>query len=137
MGTRSTVQILDESGATLVSLYIQYDGYPDGVGRQIASTFDGAQLVNGFSPGSPTHQVNGMGDAAVRAVVALKLWGPEGKDWNKPGNIYIEKEPGAQEYNYKLFPKGSELHLSVEGYGETFSGSCSSYLKWLEAQRAE
>lgn len=37
MGTRSTTYVLDEDSHVLVCIYEQYDGYPNGVGRDIAA----------------------------------------------------------------------------------------------------
>lgn len=50
MGTRSTTYILDEDSHVLVCQYAQYDGYPEGVGKDLADILTGnkAEITSEF-----------------------------------------------------------------------------------------
>ena len=66
----------------IVSIYNHWDGYPEGLGVQLAEYFDGKVVTNGL--GSKDNEdliFNGMGCLAASLVAELK---------DGPGNVYIE-----------------------------------------------
>lgn len=81
MGTRSLTHI-KENGKTLLTIYRQYDGYPDGHGLELAKFLVNITVVNGFNGDMKmgTH-ANGMGCLAAQLIGKLK---------NRLGNIYID-----------------------------------------------
>lgn len=99
MGTRSTTVIYESSDATtepgkpLLTIYRQFDGYPEGHGAKMASFLANKTLVNGYDEDGLT-QFNGMGDLAARLVTFLKEetlspFDDVEKASDNIGNIYI------------------------------------------------
>jgi len=97
MGTRSLTKVYDESGELLVTIYRQYDGYPSGMGVDIATVLDGRELVNGIPCGEGHVTVlNGMDEAAAVLVHGLKNPCPS-------GNVYIVAGTDhGEEYTYEV-----------------------------------
>jgi hypothetical protein len=114
MGTRSTIHIVDHSDempVTLARLYIQYDGYPTGVGRQIQEILGGKSVVNGYNDADT--QINGPGCMGAMLIDGLK----EGC-----GGVYLTPpaQVSSEEYDYTVTCKGAgnPIHLHVIGHGE-------------------
>lgn len=142
MGTRSLTHVKDETGATLVTIYRQCDGYPTGQGDDIKAALGGREMVNGYNDAMT--QVNGIGDAAAILITAMKLDTAAAGNSTGPiaaGGVYIQT-PGetdaGQDYTYTLFPaestgegwnkKPGALQLTVESYGETlYSGPLAEF----------
>ena len=101
MGTRSLTHVVDEKGATLVTIYSQFDGYPSGMGADLAEFLRGRAIVNGIGADTPEKASNGMGCLAASLVASLK---------DGIGGIYLE-EPGSEdhweEYVYTILPADS------------------------------
>jgi len=118
MGTRSLTRVIPRQKGlsyadghlhpekSVVNIYRQYDGYPEGHGQDLAKFLSEFTIVNGFSPGSQDKKVaNGTGCLAAQLVEYLK----EGQ----VGGVYLEQcngEPGDswEEYIYTLYPKEGE-----------------------------
>ena len=118
MGTRSLTRVIPRQKGlsyadghlhpekSVVNIYRQYDGYPEGHGQDLAEFLSEFTIVNGFSPGSQDKKVaNGTGCLAAQLVEYLK----EGQ----VGGVYLEQcngEPGDnwEEYIYTLYPKEGE-----------------------------
>lgn len=131
MGTRSLTKIQDESGKVFTTFYRQFDGYPEGQGQTILDALGDAILVNGIPLGDPNEHrmVNGMGDAAIRVLLHMKLTGcyvegnrqPTVEEQHahlfKPGGIYI-MHPDAkdcwEEWTYTIYVKDGKLLVRVE-----------------------
>lgn len=115
MGTRSTTTIYDGE-KPIVTIYRQYDGYPDGHGAALANFISGKEMVNGFGGGDTSRQFNGAGDLAMRLITALK-------DGNADdiGNFYIVpyENAGDDDYHYDVIvgPVGSEPYVKVKCFG--------------------
>lgn len=104
----------------IVSIISHYDGYPEGLGADLANFLDGCQLVNGI-PGSEPKKgkerfSNGIDCLAAQLVTYLK------EDANNAGNIYLTvpvtiedlaNEPYPIPYAYSVKVKGEGLELSV------------------------
>lgn len=111
MGTRSLTHVYQHNDPTpILTLYRQYDGYPEGHGQILADFLSGRNLVNGFTPDDVTSgNFNGMGCLAAQLVAHLK----EGI-----GGIYVER-PAAdelgEEFIYSVFPSAQgHILLRVE-----------------------
>jgi hypothetical protein len=81
MGTRSIVIVMDEN-EELVRVYRQCDGYPEGMGVDLAKLCTD-KITNGMC-GKGT--VNGMQELAARVVMGLKKESPEGGVYLNPPN---------------------------------------------------
>jgi hypothetical protein len=147
MGTRARVNVFDEHGAPedkpLVSIYRQFDGYPEGLGQDVAEFAAPLEIVNGISNRRGV-QANGMGCLAAQLIKHLK----EGV-----GNVYIRDnglESNGEEFVYNLREKGGVLHMEVRTGrmtafgmpGDTeaemkplYDGPIKDYVAWLEAEK--
>ena len=115
MGTRSLTRVIprqkglpyDEGHKhvekSLVNMYRQYDGYPQGHGLDLAEFLSEFTMVNGLVADSYKGKVaNGSGCLAAQLVQHFK---------DGPGNIYLEALNDGdhwEEYIYTLFPKEGE-----------------------------
>lgn len=102
MGTRSLTEVYDEPWGRrkprrLVTIYRQMDGYPDGIGREIADFLSDRTIVNGFGTNTPQKANNGMGCLAAQLVAHLK--------GDEIGSVYLYP-PGSrdvgEEYIYTI-----------------------------------
>ena len=105
MGTRSLTYVYDgrdtKNTQALMCAYQQFDGYPSGVGQELADFAKSFTIVNGFGP-SQEHAVgaiaNGAGCFAAQLVAHFKKC---------VGGFYLrvadpERDDG-QEFEYHLF----------------------------------
>lgn len=115
MGTRSLTRVIprqkglpyDEGHKhvekSLVNMYRQYDGYPQGHGLDLAEFLSEFTMVNGLVEDSYRGKIaNGSGCLAAQLVQHFK---------DGPGNVYLEAlndEDCWEEYIYTLFPKEGE-----------------------------
>jgi hypothetical protein len=96
MGTRSLTHVHDDDGKTLVTIYRQFDGYPEGLGQEYADLFSGFMIVNGISGGEGDKAANGMGCLAAQLVAHMK---------KKIGNVYLyppDSKDCGEEYVYHI-----------------------------------
>lgn len=108
MGTRSLTKVIEvytnENGKQiknkLINMYRQYDGYPSGMGIDLAEFLEGGKLVNGISCNETQRVFNGAGCMAAQLVAEMK----EGA-----GGIYlypINATDCGQEYEYEILVDG-------------------------------
>jgi hypothetical protein len=125
MGTRSSTRIVDNThGAdtTLARLYIQYDGYPTGVGAQIKDILGGKTMVNGYNDADT--QINGAGCMGAMLIDGLK---------NGCGGVYLtdpsEEERESYHYEVRCDGPGKPIHLKVCGYDDQvlYEGSLDEF----------
>ena len=130
MGTRSQTHVKDEHGRTLVTIYRQYDGYPSGMGVDLASFADSGPLVNGISPGQ-RNVFSGMGCFAASLIKELK----EG-----PGGIYIHRPNSKdywEEYTYEIRPFNNIIHIRYSlRYSKKVPGKVLQWTEWYTAHEA-
>ena len=105
MGTRATIHIAKrEEGVSfseipekkLVSIYKQYDGYPEGLGVTIADYLYGKKMVNGIGV-DRSIVFNGLGCLAASLIAELK---------EEAGNVYVdnpESPHGWLDYEYVIW----------------------------------
>jgi len=117
MGTRSLTRVIprqeglsfseghEHVDKSVVNMYRQYDGYPAGMGVELAEFLSEFTVVNGLGADSYKARIaNGSGCLAAQLVQHFK---------DGPGNIYLEQlngEPGDswEQYIYTLYPKEGE-----------------------------
>ena len=116
MGTRSLTRVIprqeglsfseghEHVDKSVVNMYRQYDGYPEGMGLDLAEFLIDFTVVNGLSNPRSTKVANGTGCLAAQLVSHFK----EG-----PGQIYLESLKGEpsdhwEDYIYTLYPKEGE-----------------------------
>jgi len=95
-------------------IYKHYDGYPQGLGVELANFLDGYDVVNGLSTGYQGPVANGMGCLAAQLVSYIK---------NEAGNVYLQKpqEIDWEDYEYFIWVKEhAELWISILDY----NGNC-------------
>jgi hypothetical protein len=105
MGTRSLTTVI-EAGRwdgknyknKLMTMYRQYDGYPSGMGLELAEFLNGGKVVNGISflNGDDKLVFNGAGCLAAQLVAHFKD-GAGGFYLHKPGQINC-----GEEYRYEV-----------------------------------
>lgn len=110
MGTRSLTHIYSKpsDSTPLVTIYRQYDGYPEAMGKDIKAAIGAKQLTNGCTDKS--RQCNGMGCAAAMLIGALKN--------GECGNVYIYPTGSTdcgEEYTYRIYPAGETFRLVIDG----------------------
>jgi hypothetical protein len=115
MGTRSTIHIVDsegESPVTLARLYLQWDGYPTGVGANIQRILGGKTMVNGYNDAET--QINGPGCMGAMLIGGLK---------DGCGGVYLvdPNDDDRCSYHYEVAAQGpgKPIRLTVHGYGGT------------------
>lgn len=133
MGTRSITRIQDEHGS-YATIYMQYDGYPEGLGAELADFLAPFTVVNGFGIGAEMGSTaNGAGCLAAQLVAHFKTG---------VGNVYLAPKGSAdigEEYFYDILYKDGELRISVfevpyEGNNELmFKGSPTEMQEWIKA----
>lgn len=117
MGTRARVNVFD-GNQILVSIYRQMDGYPNGLGREVAEFCAARTIVNGYSPAmTAKNHVNGMGCLAAQLIEHLK-----GGDI---GSIYIRDtspDSHGERYSYNLRNKDGQIWMDVLAGSVTMFG---------------
>jgi hypothetical protein len=116
MGTRSLTRVIEtyrdekknkQVKVTLVNMYRQYDGYPEGHGTELADFLKGGKVVNGIG-GNDTNVFNGAGCLAAQMIAHFK---------DGAGGIYIEpitaKNCG-QEYEYEVIVDFDTKELTMK-----------------------
>ena len=122
MGTRSLTRVIprqeglsfseghDHADKAVVNIYRQYDGYPEGMGLDLANFLSDFTIVNGLGSRGPAKIANGVGCLAAQLVAHLK---------DGPGNVYLIKSYGElgdnwEEYIYTIYPKENEpTYISI------------------------
>ena len=121
MGTRSTTTIKNENGKTLVTLYRQFDGYPSGIGQELADFLNARTIINGISGQTAKTHANGIGCLAAQLIGEFK--------GGQIGNVYITTEDDSQEYNYTVYYKEGVPYLRCESEynGLLYDGLASGF----------
>ena len=132
MGTRSLTRVYDDDFGEpkqVAAIYRQYDGYPEGHGRDLADFITSRRFVNGIS-GDPTKVFNGAGCFAAALVTHLKTQRNGRSGDIEAGGVYLyplDAEP--EEYTYTVTIAGPEVSLKVEDFEKTrFEGPVDEFL---------
>lgn len=149
MGTRSTITFysrMDGTNFFLVNIYQQYDGYLEGVGKELCEWLKPKIITNGFSKAN-WNIANGAGCLAAKYISEFKP---------ATGGLYIYPEDVAHEdcdYNYSViidedwvtsfstFEKKAKdiITIEVNNWGEKpfFKGTIQELLDYIEKQKEE
>jgi len=134
MSTHSTTHIKEASGITLVVLYGQYDGYPDGYGKDLYEFLSNISITDGLLVGSNKENIaNGAGCLAAQLVCNFKT---------EPGGFYLvnESQDWGEDYKYTVTVLGTgeaPFHIKVQnddgteifsGNVEEFGNFCNEYV---------
>lgn len=101
MGTRSLTKFIsqyDDEKFVITCVYRQYDGYPQGHGKELADFLNSGVMVNGIGQ-SEQRQFNGIGCLAAQFIAEFK---------KGVGNLYIHQPDSndcGEEYVYEVIYK--------------------------------
>lgn len=103
MGTRSTIAFIDKRVTRaekvytdeIVRIYQQYDGYPSGVGMELAKWLKDKKVINGYSLDQTIEKgfCNGIGCISAQFIHDFKT---------DIGGLYITNHDDIENYNYKV-----------------------------------
>jgi len=107
MGTRSITTVIEKGNwegkdwkQKLITMYRQMDGYPEGMGSDLAEFLSSGEMVNGLSLGRNNIVFNGAGCLAAQLVAFFK----EG-----PGSYYMVRAGSinhGENYRYEVIIDG-------------------------------
>ena len=148
MGTRSLTRVIETwndektnklKKQTLVCMYRQMDGYPSGMGSDLAEFLNGGKLVNGLSLAETKRVFNGMKCLAAEMVAHFK---------DGAGGYYLyptNTKDAWQNYEYEIIQHEDEpIQLKVievgymnkgkycKGKKTLFIGSPKGFESWLQ-----
>ena len=148
MGTRSTITFYEKRGTELipyVNIYQQYDGYLEGVGKDLCLWLKNKIIVNGYSLNDKRDIANGIGCLIAQYI-------RDNKDG--VGNLYIYpvgKYREGCDYNYSVIidenwmiyetEKKAKDIITIEvnswDEGSFFKGTIQELLDYIEEQKEE
>jgi len=144
MGTRSTTHIYETDKITakrrkpLVSIYRQMDGYPSGMGKELADFIKDIKIVNGIGFNVVLNRIaNGAGCFAAQLIKHLK---------HDVGSIYITTADDRQQYDYHLYVVPSSDPFKDDGYiwvivregkKKLFEGTAKDFAEWCDTYVSE
>ena len=117
MGTRARVNIFD-GNALIVSIYRQFDGYPTGLGDEIAKFAGQMKIINGISGQKAGEAANGMGCFAAQLIGHLK--------GDSIGSVYIrgtDADSHGEEFSYNLHNRDGKIWIDALAGSVTFFGN--------------
>lgn len=132
MGTRSLTTFIEQwkdektekvKQNKIVTLYRQFDGYPSGMGVDLAEFLASGKMVNGISVGESEIVFNGMGCLAAQAIAHFK----EGA-----GGYYLHRGGTTncwEEYRYNVIFDEDKKELTFEVYEVGYVNSKGKYCK--------
>lgn len=139
MGTRSLTHVIDDDfgrSEHLCTIYRQYDGYPEGHGKDVVDFITSREFVSGYN--YPLKQFNGAGCFAAALVAHLKTK-CNGSDGDiEAGGVYLHAPnlEAKEEYNYTITIAKGEVSLKVESWDSTlFEGSPMEFDGYLKGLR--
>ncbi len=115
MGTRSLTTFIEvytndegkQKKNEVVTMYRQYDGYPDGHGVQLAEFLSKGKVVNGMGLEDGGLMFNGIGCLAAQVVSEFK---------NGGGGIYLQRpnKNSGEEYRYHVITNWDTKQLTLK-----------------------
>lgn len=135
MGTRSYTRVF-EGDTEVICIYRQMDGYPEGMGLDLATFLSDMVMTNGIALGEKRRIANGAGCLAAQLVAHFK---------NGPGSIYIDKYDldGWQDYEYEIYTQFDQPEIEMKcltGLGKNkkvlFVGSPADFITWAKTYAA-
>ena len=107
MATRASI-VMKENGKPMMAVYKHWDGYPNGLGKELKEIIDGGKLTNGLS-GKPKigEAFNGAGCLFASIIALLKQC---------PGDVYVTSldsvGSAGEEYIYEIDVNGKDVELT-------------------------
>ena len=150
MGTRSLTHVIqtwndEKTGKQkkqyLMTMYRQYDGYPSGMGVDLADFLKNGVVVNGISMGEKRRVFNGAGCLAAQLVAHFKdgaggfyLYKPMSKDCGEEYTYEIVVGWETKEITLRCFQIGyiNKQNKYVNKRRKLFEGKPQNYAAWLE-----
>lgn len=140
MGTRSLTTFIERytdektkkvKNIKIVTMYRQYDGYPKGMGMDLANFLVKGKLVNGISASESELVFNGMGCLAAQVVAHFK----EGA-----GSIYLHRGGTIncwEEYRYEVISNEGSKEIIMRCYDTSnkkwiFEGTANEFIEQIE-----
>ena len=132
MGTRSLTIFNDTyNDEEIAVFYRQFDGYPEGHGKELLDLLKDMRVVNGMNSENMKFKIaNGMDCLAAQVVAHFK---------NGPGDFYLYKagtRDVLEEFIYTLYHKHGDLFIKVEdtydGGNDLFDGNLEEYESWIK-----
>ena len=118
MGTRSLTFTYSDDGEKIICLYRQFDGYPEGHGKELAEILT-------------TTESNGMECLSASIVAKLKT---------EPLNIYlypITTEDAWQEYEYHVHEDRVQVIKTYPQRRSIFKGTDKEFLEFCKSKQTE
>ena len=124
MGTSARV-IFKSEGQTVFNMRANYDGYPDGVGMDLARIMAEGQLVDGLGLDRTLGKYFNGASCMAASVIALMK--------KEPGNIYLypTKDFYEENYNYTIDVDGKgdgKIQIKMTG-GKSFEGTLEEFIE--------
>lgn len=140
MGTRSLTTFIEKyrdektqkvKQVKLVTMYRQFDGYPKGMGMDLAEFLSKGKLVNGISVAETELVFNGMGCLAAQAVAHFK---------DGPGSIYLHRGGTIncwENYRYEVIQTEGSKDIIIRCYDASnrkwiFEGTPTEFMEQIE-----
>jgi len=130
MGTRSLTTFNDEwKNEEIAVVYRQYDGYPQGHGRELFEFLNEMVVVNGIGFNNPPKVANGMDCLAAQVISHFK--------GNEVGGIYLHKSGTrdiGEQYIYTIYFSEKTLMIKMSNTydeNESFDGTIKEFGEWL------
>lgn len=122
MGTSARV-IFKSEGQTVFNMRAHYDGYPDGVGMDLARIMAGGQLVHGLGQDRTLGKYFNGDSCMAASVIALMK--------KEPGNIYLYPTNQDMDTNYTYVinvDDKEEITIKMTG-GKSFEGTLEGFIE--------
>jgi len=107
MGTRCLTVIHDERDEEIAFLYRQFDGYPEGHGKELKDFLKGIKIINGIQD-TRIGVANGANCLAAQIVAHFKT---------EVGQFYLypaKTRDCGEDYIYHVRIKGDKVKVNVE-----------------------
>lgn len=112
MGTRSLTYIKEKNDSKAsINIYKQFDGYPNGWGRQLSDFLDRHTIVNGFSINETREIANGVACLIGKLISEVKgnntgglyVYPPDAKDCGQEYEYHVEVCDNTGDINIKVY----------------------------------
>jgi hypothetical protein len=108
MGTRCLTKVYDDNDEIIICLYRQYDGYPEGHGKELQAFINSGVVVNGIPLGDKRKLFNGIYDFSAQLVAHFKT---------DVGQFYLyppHTVDVGEEYVYHVKIKNNKIKVTVQ-----------------------
>jgi len=126
MGTRSLTFVYDDT-QKIVCMYRQFDGYPSGHGRELATFLNGfVDVVNGICIGDTRKIANGMGCLAAQLITNFKT---------EAGGFYLyptSTKDAGQEYEYHVYTDKVVVKETYDNNKTIFTGTWAEFSEFCD-----